>query len=92
MILYTDFEIKYNICTKPLAGLILVSGVFDLTPIIETDINDNLKMDLNIAKQYSPLLLENVKFNGNLNIFIAYAEHDSPAFKEQSEKYCKVII
>lgn len=91
MMLYVDFENKYNIPVNPLAGLILVSGVFDLVPLVETEININLKMDATIAKQNSPMMLQDIKCKNNLSILIAYAEFDSPAFKEQSEKYKKVI-
>ena len=62
MMLYVDFEKKYNISSNSLSGLILVSGVFDLVPLVETEININLKMNLNVAGQNSPLLIKKIIF------------------------------
>jgi arylformamidase len=91
MMLYVDFENKYNVTADLLAGLILVSGVFDLQPIVETEINDNIKMDLNVAKKNSPLLFHDFKLlNKNVDVLISYGESESPAFIDQSECYGKV--
>ena len=89
MMLHTDFEKKYSVNSSSIKGLIPVSGVFDLTPIIKTDINDNPKMDLDEAKTLSPMFKRNVYSSNLIYILLAYGEHESDAFKEQSENYYK---
>lgn len=76
---------------KNLSGLILVSGVYDLTPLIETEINDNLKLNLQIAQKYSPISSNNLDFNHKPSVLIAYGEDDSSAFKKQSIDYEQVF-
>jgi arylformamidase len=39
----------------PVAGLVLVSGVFDITPIVHTTINDDVRLDEAEARRLSPL-------------------------------------
>lgn len=45
----------------PLSGLIPISGLFDLFPLLGTSVNHALKMDENIAKSLSPLEQPTVK-------------------------------
>ena len=82
---------KYNVDSSRIKGLIPVSGVFDLRPLLKTDINDNPKMDLNEAENISPLLKENTFLTesekNEIKILLAYGEDESSAFKEQSMNY-----
>jgi len=39
----------------PFAGLVLVSGVFDITPIVHTTINDDVRLDEAEARRLSPM-------------------------------------
>jgi arylformamidase len=76
-----------------LHGLILVSGVYDLTPLLETDINDPLKMSQTDAIKVSPLLISTaglVSARSNIKILFAYGQYESPAFIKQSNDYFKV--
>lgn len=80
-------------------ALFLVSGVFDIQPIVNTSINDNLKMNLNDAADLSPLLHEKNLHNKlscnerkHLKILLVVAENDSIAFKQQSTDYYDVIL
>lgn len=95
MMLYVNFKEKYKVSSKNLTGIIPVSGVFDLRPLLKTDINDNLKMDLNEASNLSPMLKE-VCFVGQelrtkIKILLTYGENDSKAFKDQSNAYSEVL-
>ena len=40
--LYTDWS-QYGIDTQPLSGAILLSGIYDLTPLQRSYVNDDLK-------------------------------------------------
>jgi arylformamidase len=94
MMLYTDFKKKFKIEPSPLRAIIPVSGVFDLTPFIKTDINDNVKMSIDDARIVSPLLTEKVQLDEsqikNIHILLAYGENESPEFKRQSQEYSNV--
>jgi arylformamidase len=94
--LYTDFEAKYNVKSDRIRAVIPVSGVFDLRPLIHTDVNDNLKMDLNEASELSPLLRSAVAVSEekrkSIKLVIAYGAEESPAFKSQSKDFFNVIF
>ena len=93
LMLYVDFEKKYQVKTSSIKGIFPVSGVFKLEPLIKTDINDNLKMDLNLAMKLSPLLLDN-KFSmdtSHIRVLLAYGEEESVAFKQQSIEYFQLL-
>jgi len=93
LMLYADFEKKYNVKTNSIKGLCLISGVFKLEPLIKTDVNDNLKMDTNLANELSPMLLNN-KFSmdtSQIRILLAYGEDESVAFKQQSMDYFQLL-
>ena len=87
MMLYTDFKKKYNVNSSAIKGLIPVSGVFDLAPLLKTDINDNPKMDLLEAHNLSPLFKSTTYLSTLVNILLAYGEQESDEFKEQSVNY-----
>lgn len=87
MLLFTDFEKKFNVSSKNIKGLIPVSGVFDLSPILKTDINDNLKMNEKESSWLSPMLRKDPILCKDTKFLIAYAENDSPAFHKQSHEF-----
>lgn len=87
MLLYSDFKNKYNVDASNLKGIISVSGIFDLRPLLETDVNENLKMNLEESSLLSPLLRNDIRLHKNVAFLIAYAENDSPAFHKQSEDF-----
>ncbi len=63
------------------AGVGLVSGIFDLEPLIGTYINENLGLDVEAARRNSPI-------RSNLNHFpatvIVYGDNETEEFKRQS--------
>ncbi|XP_075702671.1 kynurenine formamidase isoform X2 [Rhinoderma darwinii] len=85
MALCTDW-IQYGL-TPDIKGAVLVSGVYDLVPIIHTYVNDALKMSLEVAKKNSPIQCVRQMNAGTCPILIAVAEHDSPEFHRQSQHY-----
>ncbi|CAL8332227.1 unnamed protein product [Merluccius merluccius] len=89
MVLSTDWS-QYNI-TPQINGALLVSGIYDLLPILSTDVNEPLKMTEEVALRNSPMkLVPEVKLSSpNCHIVVAVAEHDSPEFRNQSEEYYK---
>lgn len=97
MMLFVNFNAKYGAmcCNENLAGLILVSGCFNLEPLLRTDVNDNLRMNTEMARQMSPMtmLIEKkcLKLYSGLKILICYGRHESPAFIEQSKEFARLL-
>ncbi|KAF2884180.1 hypothetical protein ILUMI_22007 [Ignelater luminosus] len=73
-----------------LRGLYLISGVYDLTPLVRTYVNDALKLDDVMAKKLSPLHQTFRSNDGKLckvSFYIIVGENDSPKFQEQSRLF-----
>lgn len=87
-------EINENIGVK---GFILISGIFDLNPLLETSINKALKLNKNTCLKLSPLNnLYGLDFTLKTaqvctKVLVAYAENDSPAFHFQSTLFAKFL-
>ena len=93
MMLNTNFKSKYNVDSKNLAGLVLVSGVYDLVPMIETEENIALKLDTALAQRLSPIHTEKCDDaidKATIDVIVTYGNFESPAFTEQSQKYSEV--
>lgn len=91
MILSTDWS-QYSV-TPQIKGAFLVSGIYDLLPIVSTYVNDPLKMTEEVAVRNSPTtLVQQLKSSSSdCHIIVAVAEHDSPEFRKQSEDYYKML-
>ncbi|XP_029353219.1 kynurenine formamidase isoform X1 [Echeneis naucrates] len=91
MVLSTDWS-QYNI-TPQIKGAFLVSGIYDLLPILSTYVNDPLKMTEEVAVRNSPSkLVPQLKLSSSsCHIVVAVAENDSPEFRKQSEEYYKTL-
>lgn len=64
-----------------LAGIVAISGVFDLEPLIETTLNDRLQLDAASARAVSPL--HRVTANLPSAVF-AVGGDETPAFQNQN--------
>lgn len=91
MILSTDWT-EYEV-TPDIKGAFLVSGVYDLLPIVKTYINGPLKMKDEDAVRNSPIqLVDKVKhWSEKCEIIIAVGEHDPPEFHRQSKEYFEAL-
>ncbi|XP_059904250.1 kynurenine formamidase isoform X1 [Gadus macrocephalus] len=89
MVLSTDWS-QYSVTPK-ITGALLVSGIYDLLPLLSTKTNDPLKMTQEVALRNSPMRLvpEAARSAPHCRVAVALAEHDSPAFRSQSEEYYK---
>jgi arylformamidase len=65
-------------------GAILVSGIFDLEPLLSTSNNDQLHLDQAEAFSQSPI---NHAAGTNAPQLIAYGEDETEEFKWQSNRY-----
>ena len=69
-------------------GLILLSGIYDLRPLLETYINDALGMDEASAMRNSPALRAPGAFPA---CGIAWAANDTDEFKRQSRQFAQAL-
>lgn len=69
-------------------GAVLLSGVYDLRPLVGTYINKALKLDLQQARELSPL---HQPIENNIPVAVYWGEFDTEAFKQQSEEYAKYL-
>ena len=69
-----------------IAGLVLVSGVFELEPLIGTSINEHIGLDREAARRNSPLGLDVVDTPTAL---VAYGADETSEFKAQSDAFAR---
>ncbi|XP_041368286.1 kynurenine formamidase-like [Gigantopelta aegis] len=74
-------------------GAFLVSGVYDLRPLVQTTVNEPLKMTENDAWRLSPFSFvgEIAAQSRQRDILFAVAEYDSPEFRRQSAEMEKEL-
>ncbi|KAL4648645.1 kynurenine formamidase isoform X1 [Arapaima gigas] len=91
MVLCTDWS-QYAV-TPQIKGAFLVSGIYDLLPILSTYVNDPLKMTEEVALRNSPsqLVAQLKNSSSTCNIVVAIAQNDSPEFRKQSEDYFRAL-
>ncbi|MFG6666402.1 alpha/beta hydrolase [Halomonas sp. HNIBRBA4712] len=68
----------------PIDRLLLVSGVYDLTPLVDTYVNEALKLDIPRARALSPLY---APLEGLPPCQLVIAENDPPAFHTQTDRF-----
>ena len=71
-------------------GVFFLGGIFDLTDLRKTSVNDPLKMDENEARENSPLLLDSFKHPG-VNVYTIAGQNESPAFISQGITYANKV-
>ncbi|XP_053903021.1 kynurenine formamidase isoform X2 [Malaclemys terrapin pileata] len=91
MVLSTDWE-EYGV-TPDIKGAFLVSGVYDLEPIMHTSVNNRLHMSREVAWRNSPILGVTAATPARkaCEVLIAVAQHDSPEFHRQSQEYFQAL-
>jgi arylformamidase len=76
---------------NPICSLILMSGVFDLRPLVLTYVNRALRMTEAEALGNSPLLQVDATQRQLPPILIAYGENETSEFKRQSHEFCEAL-
>ena len=73
-------------------GICLISGVYDLNPVLYTSTNDVLKLEENSASRNSPLLiLKQSPPTSHCPALIAVEEYGSPEFIRQSKEFAEAL-
>lgn len=71
------------------AAVVLVSGIFELEPLIGTSINNALGLDVESARQSSPALADLAGFPPAA---IAYGDNETSEFKRQSDDFAAQLV
>jgi arylformamidase len=71
------------------SGAILLSGVYDLRPLVNTSINEPLKLSTEEATDLSPGLYSN---QGLPPCIVAYGSNETQEFKRQSQEYHQQLL
>ncbi|NXH86656.1 KFA formamidase, partial [Edolisoma coerulescens] len=83
---WTEFQVVPDI-----KGAVLVSGVYDLEPILHTYVNDALNMSREVAQRNSPMRCVTPAVPAACEVLVAVAQHDSPEFRRQSQEYSQAL-
>lgn len=89
MMLSVDWMSECMLSNSIIKGAVLVSSVYDLRPLVNTYVNDAIKMTMDIAWDNSPWkLIDNIiNRSSKRQIIVVVGEHDSPEFKRQSQEF-----
>lgn len=93
MMLSVDWMAECMISSSLIKGALLISGVFDLRPLVPTDINEPLKMTETTALESSPMnVMENIiKQSKNRRIELVVAAEDPAEFHRQTDEAWQVL-
>ena len=94
MMLVQDWLTECMVNSSLIKGAVMVAGVFDLRPIVDTYINDPIKMSEEEATRNSPLLMKDqmINFSEKRKLLVVVGEHDSPEFKRQSIEMNNILL
>ncbi|NWX19607.1 KFA formamidase, partial [Aegotheles bennettii] len=88
MVLSTDWT-EFGV-TPDIRGAVLVSGIYDLEPILHTYVNDALNMSREVALRNSPMLCVAPAVPA-CQVLVAVAQYDSAEFRRQSQEYGQAL-
>ncbi len=89
MVGVTNWADEYDLLPDVVSGLALISGVYDLVPLVDTYINDALGLDKITARASSPLT--HVPTWPAIPTLIAVGQIETPAFKAQSAIFANAL-
>lgn len=82
MLLATPWR-QWGLPAAPIAGAVLFGGIYDLTPVRQTYVNDVVRIDDSEVRDCSPLFLTGVR----CPVVIAWGERETDEFKRQSSAF-----
>jgi len=88
MLLAPGWQGALGLPERPVAGATLLSGLFDLTPIPRTHINEWMSLDEASAARNSPALLP---LPSGLPVVLAYGDTETGEFKRQTRDFARQL-
>ncbi|XP_061177390.1 kynurenine formamidase-like [Saccostrea echinata] len=94
MLLSVDWMSECMVSNSVIKGAILISGVFDLRPLVPSPINDPLKMTETSSWENSPMKVmgDIINRSKNRKIILAVAEDDPKEFHRQTHQAFQVLM
>ncbi len=80
MLMTTDW-VAARMTKAPFTAALLISGIYDLQPLVGTYINAPLGLDIDSARRLSPMRLP---LRSPVDTVVCWGEHETDAFKQQS--------
>lgn len=80
-----------KVCKNALRGVVLVSGVFDLRPLLSTSINAALGLDTEQASRMSPALASAQDLTAFPPYCLVWGEIETTQFKQQSRAFAQLL-
>lgn len=91
MMMVSDWS-KDPFISQAVCGMFLISGVFDLLPLVGTYVNDELKLDEDSATRLSPQrILMKMSPTICCPVMVVVEEHGSPEFIRQSKEFANIL-
>ncbi len=81
MTLLQGWQARYGVDPRAIQGAVLLSGLFDLTPIVHTHINEWMRLTVTDARRNSPML--DLPGTGP-HILVSHGTNETAEFKRQS--------
>ncbi|MFL9889061.1 alpha/beta hydrolase [Paraburkholderia agricolaris] len=87
MLISTDWQ-PWGLKTAPFHAAVLLSGIYDLRPLVTTYINKPLGLDVQSATAISPSFST---VHAAVPIVVCWGEHETGEFKRQSREYASQL-
>ena len=84
MVLAGGWQEQYEMNSSSIAGAVLLSGLYDLTPLVDTHINEWMHLSLDDARSNSPIF---ALPEYGPPILVSYGSNETTEFKRQSQDY-----
>ncbi|XP_069109030.1 kynurenine formamidase-like [Argopecten irradians] len=93
MMLSVDWTKELGVSKDLLKGAVLVAGVFDLRPLVDTYIGDPLKLTRDVAWECSPCRHVDAiaSLSRHRKLMAVMGENDTPAFRQQSIQFVEAL-
>jgi arylformamidase len=84
MLLVSGWQLETGLSDRAISGAILLSGIYDLEPLLPTYVNAPLRLSLADAEKLSPMALLPGLPKPTI---VAWGENETGEFKRQSQSY-----
>lgn len=93
MMLSVDWMSECMISRSLIKGAVLISGVFDLRPLVNSYVNEPIKMNIETARNNSPNhhIDKIIKYSKDRKIIVVIGQYDPPTFRAQSKDFYKAL-
>lgn len=88
---WSEFDVSFDAQQK-LKGAFSLAGLFDIRPLVNSFVNDEIKMTMESAEKVSPQLLPVSSANPLSPLHLVLPENDTPEFFRQTKEYHNKLL